>query len=196
LDAEPASGSPAEDDRLLLLCAGGDRQAFATLVRRHSAKAHGLALRLTGNHADAEEVAQEAFWRVWSGAGKWQPGGARFSTFLHRIVVNLCIDRERRRKIRRLVQLDPEMDPVDTAVPADVVGEQRAELVQVLAAIEHLPTRQRAALLLAAEGEQSNRDIALALGTTEKSVESMLVRARRTLRAGLARNGGGDAGTR
>lgn len=181
-DEPPA---PTEDDRLVAACAGGDQPAFAELVRRHSARVHALALRMTGSAADAEEVSQEAFWRVWSSAGRWQPGGAQFSTWLYRIVVNLCIDRDRRARIRRFIQLDETHDAPDPAIDQEQHGEHRQELARVLRAMDRLPARQRAALLLSAEGEQSNKEIAQALGTTEKGVESMLVRARRTLRAVL-----------
>jgi RNA polymerase sigma-70 factor, ECF subfamily len=188
----PAFPAADDDDRLLALVAAEDSAAFAILVRRHTPRVHALALRMTASPADAEEIAQEAFWRVWTGARKWRPGGPRFTTWLYRIVVNLCIDRERRRRIRRLVQLDPELEPADQAVSAEARASDRSDLALVMEGIGRLPERQRAAILLSAEGEQSNKDIAAALGTTEKSVESMLVRARRTLRAALAA-GGGDA---
>lgn len=180
---DPASS--AEDEALLSACGRGDEAAFARLVRKHGARVHALALRMIGSPADAEEVAQEAFWRVWSTAARWQAGGAQFSTWLYRIVVNLCIDRQRRARIRRLVQLDEGIDMADPAAGADRVGEDRRALTVVLAAVGRLPERQRAALLLSADGELSNKGIAEALGTTEKGVESMLVRARRTLRTAL-----------
>lgn len=181
--SDPAS--PAEDEALLSACGRGDEAAFARLVRKHGGRVHALALRMSGSPADAEEVAQEAFWRVWSSAARWQPGGARFSTWLYRIVVNLCIDRQRRARIRRFVQLDEGIDIADPAAGAEQVGEDRRALTTALAVIATLPERQRAAILLSADGELSNKGIADALGTTEKGVESMLVRARRTLRAAL-----------
>lgn len=186
LSHQQAPSSAADDDALVAACGRGDQAAFAKLVRLHSARVHALALRMTASPADAEEIAQETFWRVWSSAARWQPGGARFTTWLHRIAMNLCIDRQRRARLRRFVQLDDAPEVADATVGQEQQGADRQELATVLAAVGRLPERQRAALLLSADGDLSNKDIAHALGTTEKGVESMLVRARRTLRAALA----------
>ena len=75
--------------------AGGDERAFQVLSRRHLPAMLGLARRILGNAGDAEDVAQEAFVRVWTHAPRWQPL-AQFRTWLTRVVVNLCLDRKRR----------------------------------------------------------------------------------------------------
>ena len=91
---------PRSDEVLMASIATGDQLSFARLVERHLARTVGLATRLMGSRADGEEVAQEAFARVWSHAARWRPmgggGNARFTTWLYRIVVNLAIDRKRR----------------------------------------------------------------------------------------------------
>ncbi|MFD1703127.1 sigma-70 family RNA polymerase sigma factor [Methylopila henanensis] len=178
-----AAADEPDDDALLALVGGGDQRAFARLVARHGPKAQAVAHRFTGSASEAEDLVQEAFWRVWRSADRWRPGGARFSTWLHRVVVNLCVDHDRRRRLRRFLPFADAFDP-----PSDEVGPERSlsdrdEVDQVRADILTLPARQRAALLLAADGERSNAEIAEALEATEKAVESMLVRARRTLRA-------------
>ncbi|GLK80384.1 sigma-70 family RNA polymerase sigma factor [Methylopila turkensis] len=179
----PATADEPDDDALLALVGDGDQRAFARLVARHGPKAQAVAHRFTGSASEAEDLVQEAFWRVWKSADRWRPGGARFSTWLHRVVVNLCVDHDRRRRLRRFLPFADAFDP-----PSDEVGPERSlsdrdEVDQVRADILTLPARQRAALLLAADGERSNAEIAEALDATEKAVESMLVRARRTLRA-------------
>lgn len=186
--AEADDTQPAEtgDDALIARAAAGDERAFARLVARHGPRAQAVAHRFTGSASEAEDIVQEAFWRVWRSAGRWTPGGALFSTWLHRVVVNLCVDHDRRRKIRRLLPFADSFDP-----PSDDVGVERTlgdrdEVRAVRADILALPARQRAAVLLSADGERSNAEIAAALETTEKAVESMLVRARRTLRAAQA----------
>lgn len=188
--AEPtrdAKVGPAEDDALLARVAAGDQRAFARLVARHGPRAQALAHRFTGSAGDAEEIVQEAFWRVWRSADRWTPGAARFSTWLHRVVVNLCVDRARRQRIRNWLPFADAFDPPSDDPDPERSLSDRDEVSAVRADILKLPERQRAALLLSADGERSNAEIAEVLGATEKAVESMLVRARRTLRAGLAR---------
>lgn len=188
-DTEPpraAEAGPSEDDALMARVAAGDQRAFSRLVARHGPRAQALAHRFTGSSAEAEDIVQEAFWRVWRAAGRWRPSGAKFSTWLHRIVVNLCVDRDRRQRIRRLIPFADAFDPPsDDPDPEHALGD-RDEIAAVRADILELPARQRAALLLSADGERSNAEIAKMLGATEKAVESMLVRARRTLRARLS----------
>src|SRR5215510_11711305 len=91
----------ATDEDLMMRVGTGDRIAYGELVRRHLDRTIGFAQRVTGSRGDAEEVAQEAFLRVWTKAPNWRAadGGsapARFTTWLYRVVVNLCIDRKRR----------------------------------------------------------------------------------------------------
>ena len=89
--------------------ARGDERAFQVLSRRHLPAMLGLARRILGNAGDAEDVAQEAFVRVWTHAPRWQPL-AQFRTWLTRVVVNLCLDRKRRAP---WVDLDVAGDVVD-----------------------------------------------------------------------------------
>ncbi|MDR4306513.1 sigma-70 family RNA polymerase sigma factor [Chelatococcus sambhunathii] len=180
------SHEPNEDDALMARVAAGDQRAFARLVARHGPKAQALAHRFTGSAAEAEDIVQEAFWRVWRAAERWRPGGAKVSTWLHRIVVNLCVDRERRQRIRRFLPFADTFDPPSDDPDPEHELSDRDEIERVREDIKALPARQRAALLLSADGERSNADIAKMLGSSEKAVESMLVRARRTLRAKLA----------
>lgn len=185
-DARPERAEADEDDALMTLVGAGDQRAFARLVVRHGPRAQALAHRFTGSPGEAEEIVQEAFWRVWRTAERWTPGGARFSTWLHRVVVNLCVDRERRERIRRFLPFADAFDPPSEEADPERVTADRDAVAAVRLEILALPARQRAALLLAAEGDRSNAEIAAALETTEKAVESMLVRARRALRQRLA----------
>jgi RNA polymerase sigma-70 factor (ECF subfamily) len=128
-------------------------------------------------------VAQEAFLRAWRHAGRWRPGEARFSTWLHRVAVNLCIDRRRRRREQTVDELpevaDPAPGPEGTALAA-------ARRRRVEAAVAGLPERQRAAVLLTHFQGLGNIEAAEALGVSVEAVESLLSRARRQLRAALA----------
>src|SRR5690606_12133095 len=84
----------------------------AVLVDRHLGRIVALGWRMLGSRAEAEDMAQEAFLRLWQQAGDWRAGGARLSTWLHRVAVNLCLDRLRR---RREVGLDEAGDPASDA---------------------------------------------------------------------------------
>src|SRR6266481_183164 len=86
----------ASDEDLMRRVAGGDERAFRLLARRYAARAVALARRVTGNDADAEEVVQEALLRVWTNAPRWRPLAA-FRTWFYRIVLNLCLSRQRRK---------------------------------------------------------------------------------------------------
>ena len=108
---------PRSDEALMAAIAAGDQVAFARLVERHLARTVGLATRLMGSRADGEEIAQEAFARVWSHAARWRPlgggGNARFTTWLYRIVMNLAIDRKRRPSHAAMDDVDEPVDEAD-----------------------------------------------------------------------------------
>jgi RNA polymerase sigma-70 factor (ECF subfamily) len=182
MSAEPS------DDELMRRAGNGDRLAFADLVRRHLPRVGAIAGRMLASAAEAEEVGQEAFLRCWQKAPGWAPSGgggqtALFTTWLHRIVVNLCIDRRRR---VAPVPLDEVPEQADDA-PHALDRLATAETVRrVRAAIGDLPDRQRAALVLCYYEGMSNAEAAAVLEMSVGAVESLLVRARRTLRKTLA----------
>lgn len=175
----------ANDDALLASSGDGDQHAFRALVARHLARVLSLARRMTGNIAEAEDVAQEAFLRAWQKAPDWRVGEARFSTWLYRVVVNLCLDRRRRKP---MAPLEAAGDPLDPAPSAELrlVEDQRKRIVAN--ALAALPDRQRAALVLSYYEGVSNIEAAEALGVSVSALESLLVRARKALRAELERH--------
>lgn len=171
-----------DDDSLLARIAEGDQAAYAALVRRHLSRVHALAYRMLGSRAEAEDVAQEAYLRTWRQAGRWQPGAARFTTWLHRVVVNLCIDRRRRQREQYVDELPERVDP---APGPEANAEAGARRRRVMAALDQLPERQRTAMLLAHYQELGNIETAEVMGISVEAVESLLSRARRQLRASL-----------
>ncbi len=173
---------PAEDEELMLASGRGDRAAFAKLVRNHLGRSNAIAVRMLGSAAEAEEVVQEAFLRVWQKAPTWRKdGGARVSTWLARVIVNLCIDRRRR---ARSVPLEEVPEMADSAPGADDVLALEERRQRVATALAELPDRQRAAVVLSYYEGLSNAEVAGALEISVGAVESLLVRARRSL-AGL-----------
>ncbi len=173
--------APDDDAALALRVAGGDREAYSTLVRRHLPRVLAVTRRMLGNEARAEEAAQEALLRLWTHAGSYEPAKARLTTWLTRVTANICLDRLRKR--------DEEAWPenFDVAQPAT---QERALLdgqvsVKVNAALQSLPERQRLAMILCHYEELSMAEAASVMDTTAEAIESLLSRARRSLRRQL-----------
>jgi len=171
---------PADLD-LMALTAQGDGRAFQILARRHAGRALAVARRILGNEALAEEMVQDAFLRVWINAPRWRPEAA-FRTWLYRIVVNLCLNARRRAGDLPLAAADHVADP---AAAADEQLEARERDRLVAAAVDALPARQRAAIVLTYQEGLSNAEVAAVLDTSVSGVETLLVRAKRALRAAL-----------
>ncbi|WEK03298.1 MAG: RNA polymerase sigma factor [Candidatus Devosia phytovorans] len=175
---------PLDDDDLLLERIGrGEQDAFRMLVERHVDRAYALALRILRSASDAEDVAQDVLLKVWSTRGSWQPGRARFSTWLYRVVTNRCLDLHRR---PRNEQIDEVPETVDGA-PDAVETIHRSEVTSLLdRAMARLPEQQRIALILSYTDDLRNAEIAEIMGTTVMAVESLLKRGRQQLRALLS----------
>ena len=170
------------DEALMVRIAEGDAAAYECLVGRHLNRAVALANRIVRNRAEAEELAQEAFLRVWTTAPRWRPDGAAFRTWFSRVLVNLCIDRCRR---PGFAPLEAAGDPADEAPGAEQNVAASEEAAALNRAMEALPPNQRAALAMCYWENMSNQDAATALSVSVGAVESLLVRARRALRAAL-----------
>jgi RNA polymerase sigma-70 factor (ECF subfamily) len=169
------------DEALMLRIARGDERAFRALAPRYAVRAAGLARRICGNAADAEDIVQEAFLRVWISAPRWRPEAA-FRTWFYRIVFNLALNKKRRAPF---APLEAAGDPADPALRADAALMRAEETRRVAGAIAALPARQRSAIALTYDDELSNAEAAQVLGTSVSAFETLLVRARRTLRAKL-----------
>jgi RNA polymerase sigma-70 factor, ECF subfamily len=141
-----------------------------------------VAVRLLRNKVLAEDVIQEAFMRCWSQIHRFDPSQARFTTWLYRIVVNLCIDAKRRREPE---PLPAGFDLIDTRTAVDEMLESDERINVLARALNELPVRQRAALTLIYDEGLSGAEAARVLGSSVKSVERLLARARRYLRARL-----------
>ncbi len=171
------------DDALLALYATGDREAARLLGLRFTPIALRVAQRMLKDPAEAEDVAQEAMLRLWRMAPGWQPGAAKVSTWLYRVVANLCTDRLRK---RRTVPLDGVPEPED-GVPGVaermIEADRAAALQEALAA---LPVRQRQAVILRHLEGVSNPEIAEVMEIGVEAVESLVARGKRGLVAALS----------
>jgi RNA polymerase sigma-70 factor, ECF subfamily len=171
------------DEDLIRRVGVGDRRAAAEIVRRHLPRMVGLARRMLGDAAEAEDVAQEVFLRVWKHASGWKPGAAKFETWMHRVAINLCLDRLRRVG-RSAGDVSPEA--VDSRASATRALDDRQRRERVRDALQRLPERQRAALVLCYYQDRTNIEAAEILGVSVDALESLLSRARRTLKFALA----------
>ncbi|MGA7546809.1 MAG: sigma-70 family RNA polymerase sigma factor [Methyloceanibacter sp.] len=170
------------DQVLMARIANGDEAAFRLLSRRHAARALGFAQRIVQNHASAEEVVQEALLRVWINAPRWR-SDAPFQAWFFRIVLNLCLNQKRR---PAFVSLESAGEPPDPGPDAVRQIEARELDQAIAAAIDALPDRQRTAILLTYHEGLSNAETAALLDTSVSAVETLLARAKRTLRMALA----------
>lgn len=174
--------SEPDDSDLVRDVAGGNQGALAQLVARHAAGVRALAFRFTGNAADAEDVAQDVFLKVWTHGKSFDAGRGSFTTWLYRVTANRCFDLVRSRRRWSWIGLDAAGEQPSAAAPADQLLDERETLAAVRKDILELPERQRMALLLVAMGERSAQNVADVLGISRGSAEQLIVRARQTLR--------------
>jgi RNA polymerase sigma-70 factor (ECF subfamily) len=171
------------DGELVRRVGEGDTAAIEQLVARKLARMTALAHRLLGDAQEAEDVVQDLFVRVWRQAPGWQPGRARFDTWMHRVAINLCTDRLRKRHERPLPDDWDAADPAPDA-EARIVAADRS--VAIEAALGRLAPRQREAIVLTYYQELSNGEAAAAMAIGVEALESLLSRGRRALRDLLA----------
>jgi len=180
----PRSGSEESEDETALLArvAAGEEQAFRGLVDRHLSTVLAIGRRMLRDDAEAEDVAQEALLRLWRNAAGLELGPNGVRPWLRRVVSNLCIDRVRARRNTTVTDQVPE-----ESEPAGQVRHlaERELSGRVDAALKALPERQRLALTLFHYEGMSQIEVGEVLGISDEAVESLLARARRTLKASL-----------
>jgi RNA polymerase sigma-70 factor (ECF subfamily) len=177
----------------------GDREAFGILVRKYQRRVYATAFHMTGQHSDADDVAQEAFVRAYKGLRTFD-GRADFSTWLHRIVINVALNHLRSRRRQPLLAVND--DPTERDLPAFASGsndplasastdahtaiESKERMRSVLRALSELSPTLRVTLILATVEEMPYRQIAQALEIPEGTVAWRVNQARKLLRQKLA----------
>ena len=171
------------DHELLTLSQKGTHQAFAALVERHTDRFYRLAYRYLQHKESAEDVVQEAFLKLWENPSLWQPErNSKFTTWFYRVVVNLCLDL---RKRKRPESLADETSVIDERQPADQTMMRAQEQAALEKAIRALPERQRTALNLCFDEGLSNQEAADVMGLKLKALQSLIMRAKTTLKERL-----------
>jgi len=174
------------DEQIMSAIVAGDQQAYATAVRQHSRAVAAYVFRMLGNEAEAQDIVQETFLRLWLHAARWDGRKSSLSTWLHRIAHNLSVDTLRRQRSECLEDADA-LEAPDTVSAAQLLDQAAAaRLLQTQ--LSELPERQRSALILSHYQGLSNGEIADILSISVDATESLLARARRTLKARLREN--------
>lgn len=173
----------ASDETLLVLYANGDPSAARALTLRLTPKVFGHAYRVLGDRAEAEDVSQEALIRLWKQAPDWRQGEAKVTTWLYRVVANLCTDRLRK---GRGVALDAIPEPEDDAESPAEALQQKSRHQALQSALNALPDRQKQAVVLRHIEGMTNPDIARIMAIGVEAVESLTARGKRALAKILA----------
>jgi len=186
------TAAASTDAELIAAHAAGDPGAFAELVRRHRDRMWAVALRTLRDPEEAADALQEAFISAFRAASSFR-AESQVTTWLHRIVVNACLDRIRRRQARPTVPL-PEAGPGEPAAAGDAMADRETKLV-VAEALAGLPEEQRVPIVLVDVEGYSVADTARLLGIAEGTVKSRCARGRVKLAKvlGHLRNPSADA---
>ncbi len=170
------------DEALMSEVSAQRQQAFRILMRRHMPRALRVAERIVRDPAEADDIGQEAFMRVWTNAASFDPKVAKFTTWLYRIVLNLTFDRTRRRTFEPLEEAGEVPDTGPHAVERLIADEELSLLNRAMAG---LSDRQRGAIALFHMEGLSGEEAAKAMNLSAKAFESLLGRARLALKANV-----------
>lgn len=178
-----------DDHGLMVRVQRGDHQAFSQLVQTHSARFYAVAFRMLGNSAEAEDVVQDSFLKLWNKPQAWDAKkNAKFTTWFYRVVTNAAIDRARRRT--KIVSGEKIIDFVadERRNAEDQMYQDETQRI-LEEAIQSLPDRQKAALNLCFYEGLSNKEAAEVLEVNVKALESLLMRAKAGMKDYMTRKG-------
>lgn len=176
--------SDATDSELIAGVASQDALALRALYARHVDRIYNTALSYLQNEADAEEVTQDVFAKVWRAAAKFK-AKSQVTTWLYRITVNTSLTALKKRNRRGFLSaLTAANDPPDFYHPGVKLEEREANRA-LFAAIYRLPDRQKTAFVLSYVEELPRQQVADVMGMTRKAVEGLLMRAKKGLKTAL-----------
>lgn len=176
----PGGWADKQDDELLARIQDGNGPAFAELVERHTERFYRLAFRYLQNKEAAEDVVQDAFVKLWENPALWRSErNTKFTTWFYRIVVNLCLDARKKKKPEAL---EDETSIIDERKAVDEAMIESQEQQALEREIAGLPERQRVALNLCFGQGLSNQEAADIMGLNLKALQSLLMRAKTTLK--------------
>jgi RNA polymerase sigma-70 factor, ECF subfamily len=172
-----------DDESLIRQIQEGKHEAFVELVDRHSNRFYSVAYRLLFSRNDAEDTVQQAFLKLWERRLSWDPHkGAKFTTWFYRVVVNLCLDHNRKKKP---MTLSEGMELVDKQDGPEMLLDEKRKQALLDRFLQELPGRQQLALTLCFYEGLSNKEAAEIIGIRLKALQSLIMRAKRTLKVKL-----------
>lgn len=163
--------------------ANGDKKSAEGLVMAISPKLFRTAFRLLQNQADAEEAVQETLIKLWKIAAKWEVGRAKIETWCFRVLSNICFDKLRANSKYHFDEIDENLQSYDLNSDGIIIQSQLKNKIDN--AIQRLPSRQQAAIILTYFETLSAKEVASALDTSIDAVESLLARAKKSLKLSL-----------
>ena len=172
-------GSNDNESELIEQSQSGNPEAYAMLVNQHQNMVRAVAFRMTGSLNDAEELAQDAFLRGYQQIGSFK-GGSKFSTWLCQIAINLSLDWRRRESRRESIHSQWAADTLSENSSSGGFPDELARRVQE--SLNHLPAKQRAAIVLTVYENQSHAEAAKTLGCMEATISWRVFAARRKLK--------------
>lgn len=170
------------DEQLMEAVARGDLESFNEIVLRYQSLAWKTAHRFLNDSMEAEDVAQETFLKILKSAHRYRPAAA-FRTYFYRVLTHLCIDCTRKKQLTG-TDIHPDMEDPSLGPAESLIEKERR--VQVRAALDVLPDKQKAAIILRHYEGLNYAEIAEVLGVTSKAVERLISRARASLQARLS----------
>lgn len=178
-----------DDESLILQIQEGSHEAFAILVDRHTNRFYRIAYRFVSSRDDAEDIVQDAFLKLWKRPNLWDPGkGAKFTTWFYRVVINMCLDH---RKKKKLINLSEDIEFADESPGPDVLFDVHQKQTLLERLIDELPERQQLAINLCFYEGLSNNEAAQIIGVKVKALQSLVMRAKTTLKHKVKRHLGG-----
>jgi RNA polymerase sigma-70 factor (ECF subfamily) len=172
--------SNLDDESLICQIGKGSHAAFTALVRRHTNRFYRIAYRLVSNKNDAEDIVQEAFLKIWDRPTLWNPSrGAKFTTWFYKVVINLCFDHKKKKKPLHLAD---GIELEDRRPGQEALLDTHQKQVMLEQFIRELPERQKLALTLCFYEELSHHEAAEIVGVKLKALQSLLMRAKTTLK--------------
>lgn len=186
----PTASAPPSDEELTRRARQGDTPAFDILVSRYQKEIYRIARRITGSHAEADDLAQETFCRAWSGLAEFR-GDSSFRTWLHRIVSNLSLNVVQSARVARREAVSVEelalAGNVATVQPASATAAliEREQRERLRGAVRELPPRQRLTLTLRVFEQMPYAEIARVTGCTVGTAKANMFHAVAALRRAL-----------
>jgi RNA polymerase sigma-70 factor (ECF subfamily) len=172
-----------DDESLMLRIQEGNQEAFAAIVERHAKRFYGTAYRLLFGKNEAEDIVQQAFLNLWERRLLWnQTKGAKFTTWFYRVIVNLCLDHNRKKKP---IPLSENVELIDKHDGPDILLDEKQKQAILELFIKELPEKQQLALTLCFYEGISNQEAAEIIGIKVKALQSLIMRAKTTLKERL-----------